>query len=96
MQNKLVFPAYIVLLQILDRITAFLALRSGAWEHNLLVRTLGNDPVKLFLFKSLIGLLVYLLVADKNVLRYWGLVLLFIYTVIMIQAIITNITNMVI
>jgi len=74
----------------------YLALRSGAWELNPLVRTLGNDPVKLFLFKGLIGLLVYLLVTDKNVLRYQKLVLLLIYTVIMVQAVITNIINTVI
>ncbi|NPA97991.1 MAG: hypothetical protein GXO43_01295 [Crenarchaeota archaeon] len=95
-RNRLILLAYIVSLQILDVITTYLALRSGAIELNPLVRMLGNDPVKLLIFKGMIGFLVYLLITDKNVMKYQKLVLLLIYTIIMVQAAITNIINMVI
>jgi len=95
-RNRLILLAYIVSLQILDGITTYLALKSGALELNPLVRMLGNDPVKLLIFKGMIGFLVYLLVTDKNVMKYQKLILLLIYTIIMVQAAITNIINMVV
>ncbi len=92
-RSSFLLLSYIVVLQILDGITTFLALRSGALELNPLIRMLGDDPVRLMVFKALVGLGIYLLISDEAVMKYQKVVLLPIYTIFMLQAIITNIVN---
>ncbi len=87
---------YIVILQVLDAITTYASVSMGNVEMNPLVKVFAHDLVKLLLFKGVVGLVVYLLVTDKNTMKYRKVFLLMIYTVLMLQAIIINTINMVI
>ncbi len=83
-RNRLILLLYIIGLQILDLVTTYLAVRNGAIELNPLVRMLMGNWVLLSCIKIGAGFLVYKFY-DKNI--------LLLYTVIMVQAIITNIWN---
>ncbi len=83
MKNKLLL-IYIVGLQLLDVLTTYLAIRSGARELNPVVNLLLHNWFLLLLFK--IGLGVYLYFSmDKKLLVF--------YSIVMFQAIIINLFN---
>ena len=71
-------------LQVLDVITTYLAIQSGARELNPVVNLLLENAAFLIVLKIMVGLLVYKLM-NKT--------LLVLYSTIMFQAIITNIIN---
>ncbi len=83
-RNRLILLLYIMGLQVLDVITTYLAIQSGARELNPVVNLLLENAAFLIVLKIMVGLLVYKLM-NKT--------LLVLYSTIMFQAIITNIIN---
>ena len=83
-RNKVFLLAYILALQILDIVTTYLAIQNGARELNPVVNMLLGNAACLIILKIVVGLIVYKMV-NKT--------LLIVYTVIMVQAILTNLFN---
>ena len=79
---------YILVLQLLDLLTTYLALSHGARELNPLVAPTIENPIAFLAVKLATTTLVYLRVS-----RTRSRLLLLIYTVIMIQAIMVNLVN---
>ena len=90
-RNSLYLLLYILVLQLLDLATTYLALSSGAKELNPLVALAIENPIAFATIKLATTTLVYLGVSKTR-----GKLLLLLYTVIMLQAIIINIVNMVV
>jgi len=83
-RNRLILLLYIMSLQVLDIITTYLAIQSGARELNPVVNLLLENAVFLIILKIMVALVVY---------KYVNKTLLLIYSIIMFQAILVNVFN---
>ncbi len=83
-RNRLILLLYIMSLQVLDVITTYLAIQSGARELNPVVNLLLENAIFLIILKIMVALVVY---------KYVNKTLLLIYSIIMIQAILVNVFN---
>ncbi|GEM_PF-1604787 len=86
--RKVLLLIYIIVLQVLDVLTTYLALSRGAVEINPIVSFMLQNPLLFWIMKILVAITVYVATASTD-----NKLLIIIYSLVMIQAITINILN---
>ncbi|WFO75584.1 hypothetical protein J4526_01470 [Desulfurococcaceae archaeon MEX13E-LK6-19] len=85
---NMILLMYILVLQLLDLLTTYLAISHGARELNPLVTPTIENPIAFLTVKLVAAAVVYL-----GVLKTKNKTLLLAYTIIMVQTVIANMLN---
>ncbi len=92
-RSRILLLVYIIILQVLDILTTYLALSRGAVEINPIVSFMLQNPFLFWAIKVIVAITVYVAVASTDNKSTNNKLLIIIYSLIMIQAIAINIFN---